>query len=130
LLILGFKPTTFLHFILGLKSRCPGPTVVVMDNLSVHKAKVVREVFDAAFQQVFLPPQSCNLNPIEKVWNIVKRLWRAQAHLVDGEGMRERNEAAIHRLNGIVEALDPEKLKRVARSNFENMARSLRGHLI
>ena len=101
-----------------------------MDNLSVHKAKVVREVFGGAFQQVFLPPQSCNLNPIEKVWNIVKRLWRAQAHLVDGEGMRERNEAAIHRLNGIVDGLDAEKLKRVARSNFENMARSLRGHLI
>jgi len=78
-----------------------------MDNLSVHKAKVVCEVFDAAFQQVFLPPQSCNLNPIEKVWNIVKRLWRAQAHLVDGEGMRERNEAAVHRLNGIVDGSGP-----------------------
>ena len=40
-----------------------------MDNLSVHKTKIVREFFDDKFIQMFLPPQSCELNPIEKVWN-------------------------------------------------------------
>jgi transposase len=43
-----------------------------MDNLQVHKTKVVQEIFDENFQSKFLPPQSCELNPIEKVWNIIK----------------------------------------------------------
>ena len=64
------------------------------------------------------------------MWNLVKWQWRAQAHLVQGDGMRDRNEAAINRLQGIVDGLDAEKMKKVAKSNFENMARSLRGHLI
>jgi hypothetical protein len=121
---------TFLHFIKGLRAKCQGPTLVVMDNLCVHKAKIVRVEFDENFQQVFLPPQSCNLNPIKKVWNLVKRQWRAQAHLVQADSMRDRNEAANNRLQGIVDGLDAEKMKKVAKSNIENMARSLRGHLI
>ena len=121
---------TFLRFILGLKEKCPGPTVVVMDNLSVHKSKLVKGVFDRRFQQVFLPPQSCNLNPIEKVWNLVKSNWRKVSHLVSGDSNTQRANAAVDRLQAIVEGQCPEKMKRVARSNYENMARSLRGHLI
>ncbi len=25
---------------------------------------------------MFLPPYSCNLNPIERLWNILKQRWR------------------------------------------------------
>jgi transposase len=30
----------------------------------------------------FLPPQSCELNPIEKVWNIVKSQWRRNSYRI------------------------------------------------
>jgi hypothetical protein len=64
---------TFIPFIMKLKEKCRGhQAVVVMDNLQVHKTKVVQEIFDENFQSKFLPPQSCELNPIEKVWNIIK----------------------------------------------------------
>ena len=68
---------TFHPFILKLKEKCADRRcIVVMDNLTVHKSKLISEVFSDDFQQKFLPPQSCKLNPIEKVWNILKMKWR------------------------------------------------------
>ena len=65
---------TFSHFILQLKEICAGTkTVVVMDNLSVHHANDVVKLFDEnEFVAKFLPTYSCDLNPIEKVWHLLK----------------------------------------------------------
>lgn len=47
--------------------------VVVMDNLSSHKAAGVREAIQAAGATLwYLPPYSPDLNPIEKLWSKVK----------------------------------------------------------
>lgn len=75
---------TFHRFVIGLKAKClDGKCIIVMDNLSVHKSKTIKELFnDEAFRQVYLPPQSCNLNPIEKVWNIVKSQWRRTSYMI------------------------------------------------
>lgn len=52
--------------------------VVVMDNLSPHKIKRVREVIEAVGAQLlYLPPYSPDLNPIEKAWAKLKQLLRA-----------------------------------------------------
>ena len=41
---------------------------VVMDNLSVHHSLIVKREFDNPwFHYQFLPPQSCELNPIERI---------------------------------------------------------------
>jgi transposase len=54
--------------------------VVVMDNLSAHKAKGVREAFRAAGVGVrYLPRYSPELNPIELCWARVKGRLRAVA---------------------------------------------------
>lgn len=51
--------------------------VVVMDNLSVHKAPAVRELIQAAGAELlYLPPYSPDLNPIEKAWAKLKQLLR------------------------------------------------------
>lgn len=52
--------------------------VVVMDNLSSHKVKGVRERIEAAEAQLlYLPPYSPDMNPIEKAWAKLKQLLRA-----------------------------------------------------
>ena len=52
--------------------------VVVMDNLSSHKVKGVRERIEAAGATLlYLPPYSPDLNPIEKAWAKLKQLLRA-----------------------------------------------------
>jgi transposase len=74
---------TFLPFLIKLKEKCQDHTcVVVMDNLQVHKTKVVQGLFNDHFVQKFLPPQSCELNPIEKVWNIIKGKWRKTSYMI------------------------------------------------
>lgn len=52
--------------------------VVVMDNLSAHKAPAVREWIEKAGAEVlYLPPYSPDLNPIEKAWAKLKQLLRS-----------------------------------------------------
>ena len=47
--------------------------VVIMDNLSSHKVKGVREAIEAVGCDLwYLPPYSPDLNPIEKLWSKVK----------------------------------------------------------
>ena len=60
--------------------------VVVMDNLSAHKAAGVVEAIEAVGATVwYLPPYSPDLNPIEKLWSKVKAgLRELRAATVDG----------------------------------------------
>ena len=54
--------------------------VVVMDNLSSHKAVGVREAIESAGADLwYLPPYSPDLNPIEKLWSKVKAWLRRVA---------------------------------------------------
>ena len=52
--------------------------LVVMDNLSSHKVKGVRQRIEAAGAELlYLPPYSPDLNPIEKAWSKLKLLLRS-----------------------------------------------------
>jgi len=58
-----------------IKRRCRKPVTVVLDNASYHRAKVVRQCAEALdIELLFLPPYSPNLNLIERVWKLVKKL--------------------------------------------------------
>lgn len=51
--------------------------VVVMDNLSAHKVKGVREAIESCGARLlYLPPYSPDLNPIEKCWSKIKTYLR------------------------------------------------------
>jgi transposase len=52
--------------------------IVVMDNLSAHKAQRVRELIEARGARVmYLPPYSPDFNPIERCWSKIKTYLRA-----------------------------------------------------
>ena len=52
--------------------------IIVMDNLPVHHALVVREAMEAVGAKVvFLPPYSPDLSPIELCWSKLKQLLRS-----------------------------------------------------
>ncbi|MBR8834461.1 MAG: IS630 family transposase [Stigonema ocellatum SAG 48.90 = DSM 106950] len=52
--------------------------IVVMDNLSLHHAQVVRDLIEAVGAKVvFLPPYSPDLSPIELCWSKLKQCLRA-----------------------------------------------------
>lgn len=60
---------------------CLGPgDVVILDNLSSHKAAGVVEAIEAAGASVrYLPPYSPDYNPIENLWSKVKTSLRSAA---------------------------------------------------
>jgi transposase len=51
--------------------------VVILDNLSAHKGKEIRELAESVGAELwYLPPYSPDLNPIEKMWSKVKAILR------------------------------------------------------
>jgi len=69
---------TYVREVLGPHLR-PGD-VVVMDNLTPHKASGVREAIETAGATLrYLPPYSPDFNPIENVWGKVKGVLRSLA---------------------------------------------------
>lgn len=62
-----------------LPTLAPG-TVIILDNLSVHKRADIRALFDAAgCDLIFLPPYSPDFNPIELVFSKLKTRLRRLA---------------------------------------------------
>lgn len=66
----------FIEQVLCAKLR-PGD-VVVLDNLSAHKAATIAEKIAACGAElIYLPPYSPDLNPIEKAWSKFKQHLRS-----------------------------------------------------
>jgi transposase len=64
----------------GLAPTLRPGDIVVMDNLSAHKVKGVRQAIEAAGAELlYLPPYSPDLNPIEHAFAKLKALLRSAA---------------------------------------------------
>ena len=60
-----------------LLPKLPPRSVVVMDNASFHKGKMMKKAIeDAGHTLLYLPPYSPDLNPIEKKWAQAKAVRR------------------------------------------------------
>ena len=88
--VITVAAATTAKFFAPMWSRCcprlrPGD-VVVMDNLSAHKVRGIRERIEAqGAELLYLPPYSPDLNPIEKAWFKLKHFLRgAKARTADG----------------------------------------------
>ena len=91
---------------------------------------------------MFLPTYSSVLNPIEKVWNVVKQEWRQTQHLHalrEFLDMEDCSRYSLDRLRAIVgkdkmlkkvELLSENVLRAIARSHMASMARSIRGVIV
>lgn len=72
-------------------SRVLKPTLrrgdtVVLDNLSAHKARQVRELVEGSGARLlYLPPYSPDLNPIEQCWSKIKTYLRAAKARTSGK---------------------------------------------
>jgi transposase len=70
--------------------------IVVLDNLSAHKNKEIRDLIESVGAELwFLPPYSPDLNPIEKMWSKIKSILRR---------LKARTEEAL--INAVAKALD------------------------
>ena len=75
-----FNGGSFFGFLRKLKrasSRSGKKVMVIIDNARYHHARLHKQwraQCDESFQLLFLPPYSPDLNPIERVWKLVRRL--------------------------------------------------------
>ena len=71
----GMKKKDFISFVTDvLCPRLHAGDILVMDNLAAHHAsEVVASVANRGASVAFLPPYSPDLNPIEMLWNSLKR---------------------------------------------------------
>ena len=89
--------------------------VVISDNAKYHRAKLHagwRSQYQAGFALDFLPPYSPDLNPIERVWKLTRRLCPQNRYFgfLDGvvEAVEQRFEQwtkpneTLHRLCAII----------------------------
>jgi transposase len=74
----------------AIHRRCRKPVTIVLDNASYHRARVVRELAESLdIELLFLPPYSPNLNLIERVWKLVKKLALSARTLPDFDAFAE-----------------------------------------
>jgi transposase len=82
--------TVFLHTLMRRRARGRN-LVVISDNAAYHKSPPVR-VFLAQhhprLQILYLPPYSPDLNPIERVWKLTRRLCTHNRYFPDLEVLR------------------------------------------
>ena len=68
---------TFLKKLRRLSSRAGRRVVVILDNVRYHHARLHRKWRDKGqkrFTLLFMPPYSPELNPIERVWKLTRRM--------------------------------------------------------
>lgn len=75
-----FDGTTYLAFLKRLRScscHAGRKVILLVDNAKYHHARIHkrwRQERDSTFHCEFLPPYSPDLNPIERVWKLTRRL--------------------------------------------------------
>jgi len=71
-----FNAETLHHFLYYLLRSTRGRILLILDNVSYHKAQDLKPFFSkyqSRLVRAFLPPYSPELNPIERVWRITRR---------------------------------------------------------
>lgn len=82
-----------------IRRRCRKPVTIVLDNASYHRAKAVRDLAETLdIELLFLPPYSPNLNLIERVWKLVKKLALNARTLPDFDAFAESITHTVHNL--------------------------------
>jgi len=80
----------FNDFISSLMNPYPGPHVLVMDNVSIHKSQQLAQMcHERGVMLEFLPPYSPDFNPIEEAFSAIKQYLRRHHDFVDNELLAE-----------------------------------------
>ena len=78
----------------GLAPTLRPGDVVILDNLSTHKIRGVREALAATRAHLlYLPPYSPDFNPIEPMWSKIKQVLRSHAPRTEEELLRAAKSA-------------------------------------
>ena len=109
----------FVQFLNELAEITGGPSIIFLDNLVVHKTKIVKEAA-ARNQQRFLfnGAYTSELNPIEHLWQHSKHAFRRD--LIKRTNYKDTR-AMFNLVEKCIDCVDPEMLKMYVKSCFRKM---------
>lgn len=122
----------FTEFMKNLNATLENRTAyIVLDNLPIHHSRVVKEAVQkmSNLQFIWLPPYSCSLNPIEKLWNLVKNKWRRQL-VLHNKSEFQSDEKIVSILQSCVDNFPSSMIKRVFTASNRAMIDSLKGKFV
>lgn len=93
---------TFLQHLRKISSRCGRRVILIIDNARHHHAKLHldwRREQAPQFLLNFLPPYSPDLNPIERLWKLTRRLCLHNRYFPTLEDVVESVESKFHKWN-------------------------------
>lgn len=92
----------FIEFVDRFSMSLSKPTVLVVDNASVHKSKKVKECFGKWNERglfiFYLPPYSPQLNIAETVWRILKGKWISPHDYATRQGLFQTVENILSKI--------------------------------
>lgn len=98
----SFTADLFLLAVDELSQDLSGPTVLVLDNASIHRAHVVQarlpEWAAKGLTLLFLPPYSPELNRIELLWHRCKHYWVKPEHYQSDDTLFQRVEQVLNQV--------------------------------
>lgn len=121
----------FVHFMDRLLNEIHSLyAVVVMDNLNIHKTHRVKEIFSRHqnVEAFYLPPYSCNMNPIEKYWRVLKGYWRR--HLVEHHLDIMKDVDIVERIDAIMNSIPEHVVRNISQENISHLIKSLQGNYV
>jgi transposase len=86
-----FNAQTFGDFIRLLLLSTQGQIYLILDNARWHRSQDLKPFFEANRDRiviVFMPPYSPELNPIERVWRVTRRLVTHNRYFLSIEELR------------------------------------------
>ena len=67
-------------------------------NLPIQHAKLLNDFYDSNFKELFLPPYSSVLNPIERLWSVLKGKWtKSLYHFLDELAQLQKKKVSVTR---------------------------------
>jgi putative transposase len=102
--------TTFFSFLVKTIKRFDGKKVyMVLDNVRFHHAKRLKPILEKykhRIEFIFLPPYSPDLNPVERIWWLMRKM-------VTHNRWVQSMEKRINLFNMWVEQIDKQQIKDV-----------------
>ena len=96
----GFRSAQIVQFLKHVLRHVQGQILLVWDNLSAHRSKMVRHFIDSQsrLETLQLPPYAPDLNPVEFLWSYLKKTELANVCCQSLEQLRYEIRKALERL--------------------------------
>jgi len=107
------KSDEFIQFLKNLRDSVQFETIhIVLDNASIHRSKQVQEYVEGTNGVLHhLPPYTPQLNPIEKIWSILKRKYVSNVSVKSFDTLKRLVDQGMGAIEGTLHSIGKNLLR-------------------